>query len=302
MDQHLMTLKEIAQKLGLPESTLRKYRDAYPQFMPYVGTGRERRYREGAVEVFNAIREYRVDRHLSWEDTEKELTDRFPINPDEIGKKAVVSENEANIFLERLEKWVKQLSSQAERQEFVSTTLATELLKIRQLTGKLDPMAEDLKVIRRSSYSYNEVVQRQFKETQKNLLKMMELMVSTQGSIGYISKEIENKVRTTPVPASPMPVVAPAPPPSPAKPINESAQVASLREELRQKTEEAEKFRDLFVRAKREIERLRAELKKQTIDDLYGDKKEHPEKETKPVPPPAQKPSKGGMFLFGKKK
>lgn len=299
MEQSLMTLKEIAQKLGLPESTLRKYRDAYPQFMPYVGSGREKRYREEAIGVFNAIRECRMERHLSWEDTEKELTERFPINPEALGEKAVVGEEEANVFLERLEKWVRQLSSQAERQEFVSSTLATELVKVKLLAAKLDPIAEEVKIVRRSTYSYNEVVQRQYKEIQKDFLKIMDMMATLQGAIHYIPKEIERKVHPSPVsaPASAVPVAAPRP----AEPEAESALVARLREEVKQKEAEAEKFRDLYVRARGEIERLRAELKKQTIDELYGPAKK-PEAESPRATQPEQKPAKGGRFLFGRKK
>jgi DNA-binding transcriptional MerR regulator len=300
MEQGLMTLKEIAQKLGLPESTLRKYRDAYPQFMPYVGSGREKRYKEVAIEVFNAIREYRMDRHLSWEDTEKELTDRFPINPEALGEKAVVGEEEANIFLERLEKWVKQLSSQAERQEFVSSTLATELVKVRQLAAKLDPISEDVKAVRKSTYNYNEVVQRQYKEMHRDFQKIMEMMATLQGAIHYIPKEFERKLQPAAVSA-----VAPAAPPvaapRPAEPVSESALVARLREDVKQKESEVEKFKDLYVRAKREIERLRAELKKQTLDELYRPANKA-EAESPRAAQPEQKPAKGGKFLFGRKK
>ena len=66
MQNDLMTLKDIAQKLGLPESTLRKYRDAYPQYIPTVGTGRERLYRPRAAQVFEAIRRCRAEERLSW--------------------------------------------------------------------------------------------------------------------------------------------------------------------------------------------------------------------------------------------
>ncbi len=289
-----MTLKDIAQRLGLPESTLRKYRDAYPQFIPYVGSGRERRYREDAVEVFRAIRDCRVDRHLSWEDTERDLLDHFPVNSDALGGKVVVTEEEGNIFLERLEKAVRQLSSQGERQEFVTSTLASELLQMRKAMDKLDPIAEDLQVVRRTSYGYNEVVQRQYKESQKYLMKIMELLTMMHGALQYIPRDLEKMMVASPK-AEPrvaaVSVAAPA--------VLEPQAAANLREELKLKTAEADKFRELYVRAKREIDRLREELKKKTIEELYGARKGGaPE-----APAVEQESSKGGKLFFrGKKK
>ncbi len=48
----LYTLAEIAQELDLPESTLRYYRKALGDRIPAVGTGRQARFPEEAIEVF----------------------------------------------------------------------------------------------------------------------------------------------------------------------------------------------------------------------------------------------------------
>jgi DNA repair exonuclease SbcCD ATPase subunit len=48
----LYTLAEIAQELNLPESTLRYYRKALGDRIPAVGTGRQARFPEEAIEVF----------------------------------------------------------------------------------------------------------------------------------------------------------------------------------------------------------------------------------------------------------
>ncbi|MFA6448455.1 MAG: MerR family transcriptional regulator [bacterium] len=278
MEHELMTLKDIAQMLGLPESTLRKYRDAYPQSVPYVGSGRERRYREDAVEVFKAIRDCRVDRHLSWEDTERELVSRFPVNADALGKKAAVSEAEANVFLEKLEKAVRQLTSQGERQEFVASTLASELLNMKKAVEKLSPIQDDLKAVRQATYSYNEVVQRQHKEGQRSAMQIMEAIAAIQGALHFMPDEIARAAapaKAEAVPAAQLKV------PAPALIISESAAgdkesetIARLREKLKEKELETEKFRELYVRAKREIDRLRDELKKKTVEEIYGQKRQ----------------------------
>lgn len=46
----LLTLSEVAQRLGLPETTVRYYRDRFAPYLPMVGEGRSRRYPPQAVE------------------------------------------------------------------------------------------------------------------------------------------------------------------------------------------------------------------------------------------------------------
>lgn len=51
----LLTIADIARALELPESTVRYYRDRFPEFIPAVGEGRARRYRPEALEVLQTI-------------------------------------------------------------------------------------------------------------------------------------------------------------------------------------------------------------------------------------------------------
>lgn len=50
--QDLLTLKEIAKRLEVPESNLRYYKNRIGSFLPSVGKGRRRRYLPEAMEVF----------------------------------------------------------------------------------------------------------------------------------------------------------------------------------------------------------------------------------------------------------
>ncbi len=56
-DEPLLTLRQVADSLGLPESTTRYYRDAFLEHLPLVGTGRRRRYPPQAVAVLRSIAE-----------------------------------------------------------------------------------------------------------------------------------------------------------------------------------------------------------------------------------------------------
>ncbi len=326
----LFTLKDIAQRLNLPESTLRKYRDAYPQFIPYVGSGREKRYRAEAEEVFKAIRERRVDRHLSWEDTESELADIFPMNPDELVKRAAVSEEEANIFIEKMDRAVAKLSEQAQRQEFIVTTLANELIRIREIVEKLAPAADDIKQTRKMTYSFNESAIRMLKEGQDGMAKALDMLERTQGAIYYIPGEVASRLEKmsgqggaakptlrAPEPRRPEIEINPAPAAEPESEARRAAPTASavapgpehaaaisgFKDELRKRDEELAKFRELYVRAKREAEKLKDDLRKKTVGDIYG--KAEPKKSAAPAQPAIESADteKGGKFFFkGRKK
>lgn len=55
MPEELLTIKEIARRLNMPESTVRYYRDKWPEYMPEVEGGRYKKYRPEAVQVIEII-------------------------------------------------------------------------------------------------------------------------------------------------------------------------------------------------------------------------------------------------------
>lgn len=56
-DNRLYTIRDIARELGLPESTVRYYRNAFAAFLPSVGTGRRRRYPAEAIPLLRLVAE-----------------------------------------------------------------------------------------------------------------------------------------------------------------------------------------------------------------------------------------------------
>jgi DNA-binding transcriptional MerR regulator len=76
----LMTLKEIAKQLEVPESSLRKYREIFSSFVPSVGAGRARRYRTEAIEILKDIRDMREDLHMPWDAITDQLAKKYPID------------------------------------------------------------------------------------------------------------------------------------------------------------------------------------------------------------------------------
>lgn len=56
-DSRLYTIRDVARELGLPESTVRYYRNAFAGYLPSVGTGRRRRYPAEAVPLLRLVAE-----------------------------------------------------------------------------------------------------------------------------------------------------------------------------------------------------------------------------------------------------
>ncbi len=80
MAEELLTLKEIAKRLDLPESNIRYYRDRFEQYLPYTGEGRKRRYRLEAIDVFDYIAT-QLKQNSSCEEITDGLSKRFSQNP-----------------------------------------------------------------------------------------------------------------------------------------------------------------------------------------------------------------------------
>ena len=73
----LWTIKDISRELDVPESNLRYYRDRFEDFLPSVGQGRKRRYKQEALEVFRYIVQgFQNDK--STEQIAEELPRHFP--------------------------------------------------------------------------------------------------------------------------------------------------------------------------------------------------------------------------------
>lgn len=56
-DERLLSVAEIARRLSVPESTVHYWKNRFAQHLPSNGTGRQKRFRVEAVEVFRVIAE-----------------------------------------------------------------------------------------------------------------------------------------------------------------------------------------------------------------------------------------------------
>jgi regulator of replication initiation timing len=154
MEEELFTLKDIALQLDLPESTLRKYRDAFPEFIPTVGSGRDRRYTADAADVFSTIRACRTDEHLSWEDTSEHLAQKFPIDTD-AGARGEPPPSVAERVPAAIQTatTLKKMEKEGAEQSFLLTTIGAELVKLSRGVDRITGAMDDLGVLRRTVLS-----------------------------------------------------------------------------------------------------------------------------------------------------
>jgi DNA-binding transcriptional MerR regulator len=75
----LLTLAAVAERLRLPESTVRYHAKKFSQFIPTSGDGRQRRYRPEAVEILRTVAEMLKHNQTATEVMEY-LQRNYPIN------------------------------------------------------------------------------------------------------------------------------------------------------------------------------------------------------------------------------
>lgn len=72
----LLSIKDISQELGIPQSTLRYYRDLFLDYLPATGEGKKKRFYPEAIKVFEAISKS-MHKNKSFEDITNDLNQRF---------------------------------------------------------------------------------------------------------------------------------------------------------------------------------------------------------------------------------
>jgi DNA-binding transcriptional MerR regulator len=77
-DERLLSVAEIARKLGVPESTVHYWKNRFAQHLPSSGSGRQKRFRPEAVDVFRVIAEMFSLGH-STQDVMETLGKSFPL-------------------------------------------------------------------------------------------------------------------------------------------------------------------------------------------------------------------------------
>jgi hypothetical protein len=260
-------LKDIAMQLQLPESSLRKYRDMFPRFIPYVGIGRDRKYREEAVEVFRAIREMREEAHLSWGEMTMRLSARFPMNPEEPAPEETQAQAEGDVVsevvdrLEGLASGMHRISSAIDSQQAILTALGTEFLQMKDELRQLGIIQEDAKVVRRTLFSNHEYTLRTNKEIHIFLSAILD-KVSEASAILLKARSRSLAVAAAKLQSEEVPVAPPVETPPPAS----MPEMDDLRRSLAEASKELVDLRDRLTAQRKENEHLRTRVAELTAE------------------------------------
>jgi len=136
--ERLLTLAEIARRLGLPESTVRYYRNRFRDYVPAVGEGKTRRYRPEALDVLRFVADS-IRAGVPAEDIEAALRERFAINV-EPQRQATTQQPQGAAILREL---VADALADVVREAVAERTAALEE-ELRQLREELAATREEL--------------------------------------------------------------------------------------------------------------------------------------------------------------
>lgn len=173
MAQKLITLKDIAQKLGVPQSNVRYDRDVYQEFIPSVTVEGQKHpmYDEGAIEVFQLITKLKnegLSRHQVKEklaekytpyyedktNAEQELTDLIGENPMQQGSNSLATTNLAQLmrmYKATIENNREMAESHLQIEEYNTKKLQAQRLHIAELQDTIEQLRERIKELESQS-------------------------------------------------------------------------------------------------------------------------------------------------------
>jgi len=142
---NLLTIADIARQLGLAESTVRYYRNRFPEFIPAVGDGRARRYRPEALDVLRFIADA-MRAQTPAEDVKAALQASFPVNVEPQQQTATTQQQTAAVLRELIADVVRATTADTEKAllEVVAetTALRDELRAQQQQTAAAIEVAD----------------------------------------------------------------------------------------------------------------------------------------------------------------
>lgn len=139
-----LTIAEIAQRLGLPESTVRYYRDHFSDYIPVIGEGRQRRYPAEAIEIFQVIAETLRKDHGSAIEVEETLSRLFPRNAMTTAEPPQTTTGQQQSLPQLAEQIAVVLRQQQEALETQNALLTQQAVAVETLTQELTELKRHL--------------------------------------------------------------------------------------------------------------------------------------------------------------
>jgi DNA-binding transcriptional MerR regulator len=231
-DGRLYTIRDVARELGLPESTVRYYRNAYAAYLPSVGTGRRRRYPPEAIPLLRLVAEgYAQNRPRA--EIEQALSESLSASSGGGPATAIAPAG---------------FGGNTHRDELLATILDGE----RERREVMWQMARELVRLGEAIERQHVVLARLAQAATTPSHSLPATSAEGAGAAGEAGGAAAHPARPLDSPAAP-----PAPPPSPAPSTQQ--ELEQLRQELARERELVERLR----RSKLDIERRAAEAEAQ---------------------------------------
>jgi len=122
----LLTIKEIARRLDMPESTVRYHRDMFEEYIPAIGEGRKKRYEPVAVDILRTIAEG-MQRNLTRNTIANQLAIEYAINLEIKEEQQQTTTKQDKLNIEQVMPLFETINNQAE-------TIKQQAAFIEQLT------------------------------------------------------------------------------------------------------------------------------------------------------------------------
>lgn len=144
-DEPLLTLRAIASELGLPESTVRYYRDRYAAFLPSVGRGRRRRYPPETLQLLRLIADQYAENRSrpAIEATLVQATGTTPVTPVSVAAPAGVTTFVPGPADDTRQLLATVLDGERERRE-VMWQMARELVRLGEAVERQHAVLADI--------------------------------------------------------------------------------------------------------------------------------------------------------------
>ncbi len=121
LSMDLLTMADIARRLEIPESTCRYYRDRFIDYIPFVGDGRQKRYKPETLEILRTIAEG-LRNNLTAVQVEGQLSRLYNKNIDNaeeqqqslatVQQQPIIAQENINLALQQVAAVMEQLVNQ----------------------------------------------------------------------------------------------------------------------------------------------------------------------------------------------
>lgn len=195
MTEDLYTIAEIAAELGLSESTVRYYRDKFPEYISAIGEGKKRRYRAAALEALRFIADS-LRSGKTAEETQQALSLKFQ-REIKIAAIAAAEPQQVNFSIRTGEMVVVQAAA-LERIATILDSIVAKDQKIGALSSEVQTLSDEIVFLRRKlDHQDQEIItrldqlEREQRESKVDITQKDKVIADQEAALEARGREVE---------------------------------------------------------------------------------------------------------------